>query len=131
MGLIRGRRWRLMENLIRGLPATSHYQAAIACDEEAIAAWLDANPGPQPRPKPGWTEFGMVEQLLTAIGERLEELVAATAGSDVTLKPWPRPEGARARIERRKSIQRHLNLVDEVKQAQARWGVEEGCGGES
>lgn len=111
-----------MESLIRQLPSTSHYQAAIANDDEAAEAWLAHNKGkPETRTLPSWTEMNYTNQLLTNLGERIDQLIEVTSGEQQQLKPWPRPASAMARIKHRDRMNRHNSLVDEVKQAQKRW----------
>ena len=54
-------------------------------------------------------------QLLTALGERIEQLIQVTAGDNKTsLQPWPRPETAVDRIKHRQRMQRHESLVAEA-----------------
>ncbi|NNG20494.1 hypothetical protein HJ590_13145 [Naumannella sp. ID2617S] len=122
INLIRSRSWRKLRNLVERMPTASHYRQATADDEEAAERWLEAHPQETAPARPAWSETSYEAQLLTALGERIDQLILVTAGDNASsLKPWPRPETAIERIKRRQRMQRHDSLVSEVKAAMDRY----------
>lgn len=127
--LLAAGRWRKIGNLIRRLPAASEYRAAVADDEEAAEAWLEAhdndndndNDSDDTAGGPSWAEMSYTNQLLTALGERMDQLIKATVGDESRVRPWPRPRSALDRVEKRRRMDRHTALVDEVNEAMRRW----------
>lgn len=113
--------------LLDRLPAASAYRAAVLDDPE-VAAALVAAPAPAgPPPAPSLVEFSTEVALLTVIADRLgdvtAQLVASAGHKPPRIPQLPRPvtgvDRARAAMDR----MRHESLVDEVKEAQARWAA--------
>lgn len=103
--LWRGRRWRLLLNLIEHLPRGSAFAEAVAEDDDLA----DRNAvRPTRRRSPPVSEFTPDVELLAAVHDRIGNLitvVAATSGSKKPPKPkpWPRPVTAAERAERRRA----------------------------
>jgi hypothetical protein len=106
-------------NLIEGLPSDSAYAEASAQDDE-LAEMMAAR-GDAPTTGPRVTEFGPTNQLLTAILDRLGEVVKAAAGDgSVKIPLSPRPETAADRYARRMQDAAYEYLLEQVEEAQAR-----------
>ena len=98
---------RTLLNLIDHLPRTSHFQEAMAQDDEIVDGLVDLPDG-QPSPPP-LTEFSPEVELLAAVVDRLGDLgstiIASNGGKPRNSRPWPRPVTAmdrhRARLRRR------------------------------
>lgn len=107
------KRYRLLLNVIDGLPSHSHYVAALADDDELAMA----SDEPRSRP-PRLTEFSPEVAALAAAFDRLGELigtlVAVNGGTPPKLEPYPRPVTAAERVRRRKRMEAHYDLVRRV-----------------
>jgi len=108
------RRWRLLFNVVTGLPSDSHYVAALADDEE-LAASTEADPKPRP---PRLTEWSPEVQALAAtvdrLGDVLRVLVAANGGNPPKIPHYPRPVTASERVKQRRRMRDHQALVARV-----------------
>lgn len=110
-----------MLNLIDGLPSDSAYAEASAQDDELAEMMADRDDAPALGPR--ITEFGPTNQLLTAILDRLGEVVAATvaaSGGSVKMQPAPRPETAADRYARRMQDAAYEYMLEQVEEAQQR-----------
>lgn len=109
------RRHRFILNLIDHLPASSHYVAAIADDEEAAAL---VDPADKKPAAPPLTDFGPEVRALAQIHDRLGVLVqAVTASSGAKapkMQPYPRPRTALDRARTRRRWARHDDIVSRV-----------------
>lgn len=103
---------RELLNLVDHLPRTSHYQDALAQDDE-IQDGTVTPPSGQPTGPP-LTEFSPEVEILTAAVDRLGEVanavIAAAGGKPRPVRPWPRPVTAadRSRARERAEVQRDL-----------------------
>lgn len=108
----------------------SHYRWAIADDDEAAERALASGDEPTGSTAPPLEAFSPEVQYLAMGIDRIGELIAATiaaaGGKPPKVRPLPRPETAFDRAKRRKSLQRHHDLVAEVEQAQQRWQAAKG-----
>ena len=99
-------------------------------DPEVAESIASAPVGDGPPASPSLVEFSTEVALLTVIADRLgdvtAQLVASAGHKPPRIPPLPRPvtgvDRARAVMDRR----RHESLVDEVKEAQARWAATRG-----
>jgi hypothetical protein len=112
--LVADRRWRLLLNVIDGLPSNSHYVAALADDEE-LAADTDNVPAPRP---PRLTEWSPEVQALAAtvdrLGDIVQVLIASNGGHAPKIPHYPRPVTASERIKQRRRLDTHKALVARV-----------------
>lgn len=103
---------RELLNLVDHLPRTSHYQDALAQDDEIHEGHVTPPPG-QPK-SPPLTEFSPEVEVLTAAVDRLGEVInavlAAAGGKPKPVRPYPRPVTAvdRRRARERAEVQRDL-----------------------
>lgn len=102
--------------MIDNLPGSSAFGEALANDEDAARQYLelygdDARPVP-----PRISEFGVPEQMLAAIVDRLAELIQAVVtgngGKPQQVKPWPRPVGAMNRIRTERDRDEANNIIE-------------------
>lgn len=101
----------------------------MAEDDELAAQWVES--GAESRSRPGLDEWSLTNALLAEAVDRLGVLPVVMSGDKNARppRPFPRPVTAMDRVRDRKSWSKHTSLVDEVKQAQARWR-ERGGGGD-
>lgn len=129
MDFFRGRySWAKLERLLSRIAVLpqSHYRWAIADDDEAAERALASGDEPTGSPAPPLEAFSPEVQYLAMVVDRLGEVIQAVISTVPKAKvpkmrPLPRPETAFDRAKRRKSLQRHHDLVAEVEAAQARW----------
>lgn len=117
--LFRRRRWRTLLNLIDGLPPNSHFVDALANDEEAMSALIDA---PETAARERMAEWSPEVQKLAVVIDRLGELIQATVaaggGKPSKFKPQPRPMTAL-------DAARQKRVMADVAELQALWGSDE------
>ena len=141
LDFFRGRySWAKLERLLSRIVVLpqSHYRWAIADDDEAAERALEAEEKarregskPKPSPAPPLEAFSPEVQYLAMMVDRLGEVIQAVVSTVPKAKvpkmrPLPRPETALDRARRRKSLQRHHDLVAEVEEAQQRWEAAQG-----
>lgn len=108
--LVADRHYRLLLNVIDGLPANSHYVAALADDDELAAS----SPEPKSRP-PRLTEFSPdTAAIVDRLGDVISAVIAAAGGTPPKIQPYPRPETAADRAKTRWRMQKHHDLVRRV-----------------
>jgi hypothetical protein len=109
-----GRRWRLLLNMIEGLPSNSHYIAALADDEE-LAASFDGDPAPRPPRLTEWSpEVAAIVASFDRLGDILCTLIAANGGKPPKIPPYPRPVTAAERVKQQRRMLNHRELVARV-----------------
>lgn len=113
------RRFRYLLNLIDHLPSYSFLAEAQAQDDEVYALVADDVEAAGPY-RPRVSQFGMVEELLSVIADRLGALGAnfviansdpKKSGKPKAPKPLPRPETA---ADRARSQRRMADVIDIV-----------------
>lgn len=112
------RRWRKLLNILDQLPRTSAYVQALAIDEELAEQRL----ADLPDRKPVWTrdhrEYTAEVEMLSAVFDRLGELVRVTAAMRGAKggqpQPAPRPMFAIDRVLRRRRRESHDSLVSRM-----------------
>lgn len=109
------RQFRLLLNVIDGLPSNSAFGEAVANDDEAVERHLELV-GDQSAPGgPKLSEFGPSEELLAALYDRLGEVIQAVIGSQggkpPNFHPWPRPALAVDRVRRRRAENESRDLL--------------------
>lgn len=114
--LWRQRRWRLLLNLIEGLPRDSCYIEAFVQDEDAAGQILDAADGTEDsRPVRRMSEWSPAVEELAYIGDRVTELiqitVAARGRRPAKVPARPRPRTALERVRYRRAKSRHNWIV--------------------
>jgi hypothetical protein len=101
------RRWRLLLNVIDGLPSNSHYVAALADDDELA----ENSPPPKARP-PRLTEFSPeAAAIIDRLGDVITAVIAAAGGTPPSIEPYPRPVTAAERMKQRSRWRAHEDLV--------------------
>lgn len=119
--------WRKLGELIDRLPSSSHYRAEIAQDDEVARAALKASGGKATAGRPPLTEMDYGTYLQAGMVSLLGQLVQSseahrTNGASKYRPPsLSMPETALERVQRDMEDTRHSSLVDEVREAQARW----------
>lgn len=117
----RRRRWVKILDLLEYLPRTSAYAQAMATDMK-LAEKIAALPQDSSRAKPQWRrtyrEFSPEVEMLSALFDRIGELIRVTAGSRgaKTKQPMsaPRPIPAIDRIRYRTAEEKHKRLTARV-----------------
>lgn len=121
--------WRKLLSLLDHLPASSAYVEAMADDEER-AEWLASLPEDSTARAPRLSQWTPEVDLLAAILDRLGDVVrvtvASSGGKPGETPRYPRPATAIDRARRTARYRRHLDLVEEVHQAQDRYARAEG-----
>lgn len=121
--------WRKLLTLLDHLPASSAYAEAMADDEER-AEWLASLPQDSTARAPRLSQWTPEVDLLAAILDRLGDVIRATiasgGGKPGDSPPYPRPTTAIDRARRTARYRRHLDLVEEVRQAQDRYARTQG-----
>lgn len=115
--LMRTRQYRLMLNVIDGLPRNSHYGEAIAMDESLVdpkAAKEDKDARPSMR------EWSPEYELLAANYDRLNALIQIQSSKKLNLKPWPSPMTAAELVKQQRRKANRARLQRLVVEAQAR-----------
>lgn len=111
------RRWRRLLNIIDRLPRHSAYFEAL-CDDEEMAEHLARQPESKSQPRRRMSEWSATVELLTAVLNRLSELiqaVAALGGAKPRKVPSaPYPVTALDRVRNRKRLEKHRSLVARV-----------------
>jgi hypothetical protein len=106
------------------MPMSSAFREAMLDDPE-VAEELAKQPEPKGPGRPRLSEFDTHTALLTDILDRLGDVfaaVVATGGNKPpTIKPAPRPLTGVAKARERRDLERHRDLVAEVKEAQERY----------
>ena len=103
--LVQGRRWRLLLNVIDGLPRDSAFGEALALDEEiAAAASGKADARPSVR------EWTPEVELLAAIHDRLIDVVQVQMDKKYQADQWPRPLTAAEMLRRKESRRRRARV---------------------
>jgi hypothetical protein len=114
----RSRRWRRLLNIIEHLPRTSAYREAVAQDEDLARHMLSKAPLEESKPIRRMSDWSAEVELLTAVLDRLGEVVQAVAalgGAKPKKVPAaPRPVTAYERVHRRRRSERHRSLVARV-----------------
>lgn len=114
------RRWRLLLNVIDGLPRHSAYGEALALDESLVdPASARRAPRGDDMPRPSVREWSPEVELLAAIFDRLNGVIQIQSEKNLRLKPWPSPVTAAEVLrqrERRKNRQRLTGLVAEAQE---------------
>lgn len=104
-------------DFIDGLPQSSRFSAAVADDDDFAALFGDVDDAAKPGP-PRMTEWSPEVAALVALIDRVEELIGvqvARAGKRPPARPpYPRPVTAMERVKKRRSAQRHRDLVARV-----------------
>jgi hypothetical protein len=104
-------------NLIDQLPRNSRYIEALADDEDLATQVLASKEPPEPA-GPRLSEWSPELAALTAIQDRLGEVIAAViaaaGGRPPRLRPSPRPKTAADRVRLQQRQERHLALVARV-----------------
>lgn len=90
----RGRRYRLLLNVIDCLGRDTHYGEAIALDESLV----DREQARAPAGRPRMREWSPEVELLAAIYDRLSALIQIQSEKSLNLKPWPSPMTAAERV---------------------------------
>lgn len=112
------------------LPTASAYVEAVAGDDEYAAAVLDREADAGTVSGPPLSQWTAEAQMLTAIYDRLGEVInaviAAAGGKPTQPTPAPRPVTAFDRARQRIRQEKHRSLVAEVKQAQHRYATQTG-----
>ena len=104
-------------NLIDRLPSDSALAEAQAQDE-ALAEQITPDSSVS-----GWrlTEFGPQVQLLALVYEAIQDLTAATIGAaggkPPPLQPFPRPETAFQRVQKRRQDEQYADLLADIERA--------------
>lgn len=105
------RRWRLLLNVVDGLPANSHYVAALADDDELA----ENSPEPTSPSAPRLTEFSPdAAAIIDRLGDVISAVIAAAGGSPPKIAPYPRPVTAAERARKRNRWLAHDDLVARV-----------------
>jgi hypothetical protein len=108
------RHWRYLLNLILHLPRDSFFQESMSQDEELAEHLLSRSTDDTP-PATRLSTYDAHAELLAAVFDRLGQLISAlvavNGGQPPTLDPWPRPEFAATRVERRIRRAAHDDLV--------------------
>jgi len=111
--------------LIDQLPSHSRYVAAVHEDEELIEHLADQLDDEGPSPPPPLTDWTPEVERLTAIIDRLGELIAVTAAANSKQgkvrppKPSPRPVTAVDRARRRRRERKHAIVQQRLAAARA------------
>lgn len=109
-----------MLNILEHLPRTSAYVQAMATDEEMAEQVAAVDDGSEPA---SWSrahrDYSAEVEMLTAVYDRLGELIrisAAVRGARAgkPAKPGPRPVYAIERVRKRRTRQRHEQLVNRL-----------------
>lgn len=108
-------RYRLVDNVIRGLPRDSHYVAAVADDEE-MAAQSDPPAGAA---HPRMTDWSPETERLANLEDLMRvqvSLLAAQLSQKKPKRPQPaaRPVTAWERAARRRRWEQHREIVSRV-----------------
>lgn len=113
--LLRQRRYDTCLQLIDELPDRARINTARLEDDEL---WADIElPQAKENPSPPLSEWGMSEELLAAISDRIDSLIAtihSIAGGKSTRrpKPVPRPETALGRVRQKRSRQGQQEIIN-------------------
>lgn len=115
----RSRRWRRLLNIIDGLPRTSAFRCAYANDDDAVAAWLEANDGEPPAPEvplDEWSpEVERLTDLMDLVAENTAVLIAANSeGGYKPPKPADRPKTAFGRVLARRDDAAFDDLLAQI-----------------
>jgi hypothetical protein len=114
----RSRRWRRLLNIIDHLPRTSAYREAVADDDDLARHLLKHSPPDPGRPQRRMSDWSPEVEMLTAVLDRLGELVQAVAAvggaKPKKVQPAPRPVTAYERVRRNRRAERHRSLVSRV-----------------
>lgn len=114
--MMRARQYRLMLNVIDGLPRNSHYGEAIAMDESLVEP--EAGKGEAPRPT--MREWSPLYELCVGLYDRLNALIQIQSQKKLNLKPWPGPMTAAELVKQQRRKQNRARLQRLVVEAQAR-----------
>jgi hypothetical protein len=108
--LVAARRYRLLLNVIDGLPSNSHYVAALAEDDDL------AMNSPEPKARtPRLTEYSPeTAAIVDRLGDVISAVIAAAGGTPPKIPPYPRPETAADRVRARRRMERHYDTVRRV-----------------
>lgn len=115
--LWRSRRWRLLLNLIDGLPPNSFYRAALMNDEDYIRAVLDFADENEDYSPPGELYSptdGRLDQLIEELRALRAEAVMLKGGKPGKPKMQPRPKTAIEAVEAAKDNATYDWLVGEL-----------------
>ena len=114
----RSRRWRRLLNIIDHLPRTSAYREAVADDDDLARLLLRYAPPEPGRPQRRMSDWSAEVEVLTAVLDRLGELVQAVAAvggaKPKKVPPAPRPVTAYERARGNRRAERHRSLVARV-----------------
>lgn len=115
--------------LVDHLPVDSAFAEASAQDDELaelLAAERDDEDEDAPARAPRITEFGPTNQLLTAVYDRLGEVIAAivasAGGKPPPVRPSPRPETAADRLAKKVAEASQDYLLEQIEEARRREG---------
>ncbi len=118
--LWRRRRWRLLLNVIEGLPRHSAYGEALALDESLVdPASASARPSAE-QARPSVREWSPEVELLAAIFDRLNGVIQIQSEKNLRLKPWPSPLTAAEVLRQRERRNNRRRLAELVAEAQER-----------
>lgn len=130
-----GRSWRQLANIIKSLPASSHYVTAQRNDPEVaerVAIQLEEQGEKAPKWTPRPEDWDMLHELLAANFDRIGDLIAAvintTPGIKNQVQPpdrYPRPETEIDRQRRRFIARTEEDLDDLISRAHASWEAEQ------
>lgn len=119
--LVGQREWRLLANVIDGLPQHSHYGEAVAMDRSLV----DPNAKPV-QPRPAMREWTPIVELLAAMYGRMNDFVQTQATKDLKLKPWPTPITAHDLVRAEERKRRRALMERRIAEAQQRYREQHG-----
>lgn len=111
------RRWRKLLSMIDRLDRTSHFQAAIANDDEIAELMLEQErrSKTEPRSRRRLTEYSASVEELAVLNDRIAELIQVTGARKGVrprkVTPRPRPETALERVRKRQAVDHHNYTV--------------------
>lgn len=90
-----------------------------------VAEWIAAQPEKPGSGRPALRDFtpevASLYDVVDRLGEVVAAIIASAGGKPPAVTPLPRPRTGIEKARARKARERHLSLVEEVKQAQERW----------
>lgn len=117
--LWRARRWRLLLNVIEGLPRNSAYGESLALDETLVDPAGDRRKTEE-MPRPSVREWSPEVELLAAIFDRLNGVIQIQSEKNLRLKPWPSPVTAAEVLRNRERRNRRKRLDELIAEAKER-----------